>query len=151
MDGDPPSPGPAAGAAGPDGDVAVAGARDALLAEEAFDGSGLYRMRQVVAAHAAAAGLSPARAVDALIAVHELAANAVRHGAGRGVLRVRNHDGAVRCQVQDSGKPGFTGIAADQWDYEPGHGLWVARGLADEMSVTSGPDGTSITVTFMLS
>lgn len=128
----------------------MAGARGALLAEEEFDLTGLFRVRQVVAAHAAAAGLSPARAGDAVIAVHELAANAVRHGAGRGVLRVHNHDGAVRCQVQDSGKPGFPGIAADQWEYEPGHGLWVAQGLADEMNVTSGPGGTSVTVTFTL-
>ena len=29
-----------------------------------------------------------------------------------------------------------------------GHGLWLVRLLADQMSVTSGPDGTCVTVRF---
>ena len=42
----------------------------------------LYSVRQAVAAHASAAGMSEAQARDVMIAVQELAANAVRHGRG---------------------------------------------------------------------
>jgi anti-sigma regulatory factor (Ser/Thr protein kinase) len=115
-------------------------------------------MRQSVAAHAAAAGMSTARTGDMTIAVHELAANAVRHGAGRGRLRMWNHDGGVRCQVDDGGREpraaaqGIRG-GADAPARLPeavGHGLWVARQVADQMTVISGPGGTCVTVTFAL-
>jgi len=39
-----------------------------------------------------------------MLAVHELAANAIRHGAGRGRLRMWDQDRAVCCQVQDAGR-----------------------------------------------
>ncbi len=51
------------------------------ILEQALDGDSLYRLRASVAAHALQAGLSQRRADDLVIAVHELAANVVRHGA----------------------------------------------------------------------
>jgi hypothetical protein len=60
------------------------GAGTALL-EQAFDRDSLYALRSAVAAHAAEAGLPRQRVYDVVVAdVHELAANAVRHGAGHG-------------------------------------------------------------------
>jgi len=40
-------------------------------------------------------------------AAHELAANAVRHGAGHGRLRLRAADGILTCQAADGGLPGL--------------------------------------------
>jgi hypothetical protein len=37
--------------------------------------------------------------------VHELAANAIRHGAGHGRLLITEHDGAWHCRVTDDGTP----------------------------------------------
>ena len=133
----------------------------ALLLEEEFGGGPLYPLRQAVAAHASAAGLPAARARDMTIAVHELAANAVRHGAGQGRLRMQRRDGALVCQVQDTGPEprdgratrngaGADGNAAAGWPCPHGHGLWVARQVADEMTVVSGPGGTCATVVFAL-
>jgi anti-sigma regulatory factor (Ser/Thr protein kinase) len=48
--------------------------------------------------------MSEMRARDAMLAVHELAANAVRHGAGRGRLRMWSQEGALCCQVRDGGQ-----------------------------------------------
>jgi serine/threonine-protein kinase RsbW len=133
-----------------------AGVTGALLLEQDFAAGSLYALRQTVAAHATAAGMSGARARDVVLAVNELASNAIRHGAGRGRLRMRDQDGALACEVQDAGReprggrPGGreSGPDAAAWPYAPGHGLWLVRLLADQMTVVSGPDGTRVTVIF---
>jgi hypothetical protein len=49
------------------------------------------------------------------------------------------------------GRPGAGDEAgAAGWPYTRGHGLWLARLLADQMSVVSGPGGTCVTVRFAL-
>jgi anti-sigma regulatory factor (Ser/Thr protein kinase) len=129
----------------------------------AFDSGTLNVLRAEVRAQACQAGLSPGRAGDVVLAVHELAANAVRHGAGAGRLRMWSLPGALRCQVDDGDPPaagspdagsaggGAAGAASpDSWQASPGHGLWVTRQVADQMQVLSGPDGTRATVTFDL-
>src|SRR5215468_6017143 len=74
--------------------------------DQAFDGDSLYALRATVAAHGSRAGLSDGRTRDLVLAVHELAANAVRHGAGQGRLRMWAAQDAVRCEVTDEGTPG---------------------------------------------
>src|ERR1700751_212249 len=94
--------------------------------DQPFDGDSLYSLRAAVAAHGSQAGLSDGRTRDLVLAVHELAANAVRHGAGPGRLRLWAADDAVRCEVTDQGVPGETEAAdAARWQAEPGHGLWL--------------------------
>ena len=64
--------------------VAASGG-ESLALDQAFDGDSLYALRAAVAAHGSQAGLSEGRTRDLVLAVHELAANAVRHGAGQGL------------------------------------------------------------------
>ena len=45
------------------------------------------------------------------LAAHELAANAVRHGAGTGRLQMRAGDGMLRMQVHDAGPASLNGQA----------------------------------------
>ena len=71
--------------------------------DQAFDGDSLYALRAAVAAHAAEAGLPRQRVYDVVTAAHELAANAVRHGAGRGRLRLWADGRSLHCQVSDDG------------------------------------------------
>ena len=54
------------------------------------------------------------RAGDIVLAIHELAVNAIRHGAGRGRLLIREHDGALHCQVTDDGPPQAASPAQDR-------------------------------------
>jgi anti-anti-sigma factor len=129
----------------------------APIVDQAFDADSLYTLRAAVSAHATQAGLTPGRADDLVIAVHELAANAVRHGAGHGRLRVWQTDQHLRCEIADDGVPqapdGPRAEApnAAQWRAEPGHGLSLVRQVADQTSLTSGPDGTLASVSFALS
>ena len=132
----------------------AAGGGESLALDQAFDGDSLYALRAAVAAHGSQAGLSEGRIRDLVLAVHELAANAVRHGAGQGRLRLWAARDAVRCEVTDGGAPGKAdrvgaepGNAA-RWRAEPGHGLWLVRRIADGASVRSGPSGTVAAVIF---
>jgi anti-sigma regulatory factor (Ser/Thr protein kinase) len=126
----------------------------APILDQAFDAGTLYALRAAVQAHAIQLGLPETRTDDLVIAVHELAANAVRHGAGGGRVRLWEHDGALRVQVEDRGAtPPDTRPDADVaagWAFLPGHGLWLVRLVADELTVYSGPEGTRATMAFAL-
>ena len=128
---------------------AAVGDAESPALDQAFDGDSLYALRAAVAAHGSQAGLSEGRTRDLVLAVHELAANAVRHGAGQGRLRLWTAQDAVRCEVTDEGAPGEPDAAdAERWRAEPGHGLWLVRRIADSASVQSGASGTVAAVTF---
>lgn len=134
------------------------------ILEQVFDSDSMYALRAAVAAHATQAGLPQGRTEDLVVAVHELAANAVRHGAGHGRLRVWKHHQALYCEVTDEGAPQALGSnepdtdpgadaesdRAALWRSEPGHGLWMVRQIADQSSLHSGAHGTTATVTFSL-
>jgi anti-sigma regulatory factor (Ser/Thr protein kinase) len=134
------------------------------LLDHRFDARGLPLLRAGVLAHAVETGMPEDRANAVMLAVHELAANAVRHGAGIGQLQVRAGDGMLGAQVHDAGPASRNGQAGtaglegqdipsggdDGWLGRPGHGLWLVRRVADQMSVWRGPGGTVVTAAFAL-
>jgi anti-sigma regulatory factor (Ser/Thr protein kinase) len=123
----------------------------ASVLDLAFDSGTLDALRAEVMTHACRAGLPEDRAVDVVLAVHELAANAVHHGAGAGRLRVWKRAGALDYQVEDGDPVAPSGqTTVSSLPGKPGHGLWVVRQLADRMRVLSGARGTRATVTFDL-
>jgi two-component sensor histidine kinase len=134
-----------------------------------FDSGTLHVLRADVQVHASRAGFPCHQVEDMVLAIHELAANAVRHGAGAGRLRIWNLAGTLHCQVDDGlsafGAPAAPGAnhedgeatetgspsspsVVSPWQATPGHGLWVVQQVADQLQVTSGAEGTSATVTF---
>jgi two-component sensor histidine kinase len=140
-----------------------------LILDITFDAGTLHALRADVHAGASRIGFPDHRVEDMVLAIHELAANAVHHGAGAGRLRIWNLAGTLHCQVDDgllaSGDPASLGAnhldgkAAEpksppgpgvmsSWPAAPGHGLWVVQQVADQMQVTSGTQGTRATVTF---
>ena len=132
-------------AAGP-GDQGTAPAGFTALEQE-FDVGSLYALRAAVAAHAAKAGLSRQQVYDVTAAVHELAANAVMHGAGQGRVRLWTSGQFLYCQVTDDGHDG--GGAA--WPTEHGHGLWLVGQVASQLSIDHSPAGTTVTAQFPFS
>ena len=149
----------------------------ALLLDQEFDSGTLYALRAAVQAHAGQAGLPEDRVGEVVLAIHELAANAIAHGAGHGRLRMWERAGALSCEIVDAGpvgagrptgpspgragrptgpSPGGAGRptgpseAADPWPAADGHGLWLVRQVADQLDLRSGPRGTQAVVTFAL-
>jgi anti-anti-sigma factor len=125
------------------------------ILDQVFDGDSLYALRSAVAAHGAQAGLAEGRLGDLILVVHELAANAIQHGAGRGRLRIWNTGTELRCEVTDDGIDHGPDGAADgrdpaHWSIEPGHGLWVIRQVADGASLYGSSSGTVATAAFAL-
>lgn len=122
--------------------------------DQPFDSDTLSALRKAVLSEATALGMTDSRAVEVVLAVHELAANAVVHGGGAGRARMRVVAGELHCQVSD---PGTDGIADDlsmdveqPWPFRPGRGLWIARNVADRFSMAPGPGGSQVTVVFAL-
>jgi anti-sigma regulatory factor (Ser/Thr protein kinase) len=113
------------------------------LLQMRFTGADLARLRLRVRDAALAAGLDESRCEELVLAVYELACNAIVHGGGAGRLLLSQVDGSVRCQITDNG-PGFAGTPAD--DTAPGGGLWLARQLTDEIEIGRGDGGTVVTL-----
>ena len=124
------------------------GTPDVSRVDQPFDRDGLYALRATLAAHATRYG-APAALVDRLLIVgSELAANAVRHGGGRGRLRLSRRDARLHCQVIDNG-PGFAdthlGYAVPAPMAAGGRGLWICRQLSDELVITNREPGATVT------
>ena len=126
---------------------------DATVLDQAFDRDSLYALRSAAAAHASVAGLSRQRVYDVVSAAHELAANAVRHGAGHGRLRPWADGRSLYLKVSDDGpaKRDDARPEAAEWKREHAHGLWIIDQLADEVRLDRAPAGTTVTVTFTIS
>ena len=148
-----------------------------LILDITFDSATLRALRADVHASASRIGFPDHRVEDMVLAVHELVANAVQHGAGAGRLRIWDLAGTLHCRVDD-GALAFddpadpadpaapAAPAAGPEDVEaavttspsarsvatawsiPGHGLWVVCQVADDLRVMSSPRGTSAAVTF---
>ena len=140
-------PGEPAGPAGLGADGTSGGGLPAL--DLAFDSGMLPVLRAQVHAYACRAGMPGDHVADVVLAVHELAANAVRHGGGTGRLRIWDLAGVLHCRVDNGDPPGPGDPAmASRLPDLAGHGLWVVRQVADQVQIDSGPRGTRVTITF---
>lgn len=119
-----------------------------MLLSEIFDRSRITQLRHIVASAAGAAGLTGDRLDDFVVAVNELLTNAVRHGGGAGRVELWRSDGAVTCEVSDSG----AGLddsdrpARPAPDVPGGRGLWLAGELTDELEIKTGDQGTTVRI-----
>ena len=114
--------------------------------ELAFDLSRLAGVRRTVAEAAKRANLDEDRAQDLVVAVHEVAANSVRHGGGAGLLRMWNGGAGVTCEIRDAGfiaEP-LVGRLRPLDAANGGHGMWLANQLCDLVQVRSSQAGTVI-------
>ena len=144
------------------------------LLDTVFSWSDLGQLRRLVEARCAAAGLSGPQVDDFVLAIHEIAANAIMHAGSSGRLILRRTGAGLRCLITDrapviptiplasppldnvrefrsSGVPDSLADARDRREREPagtesGRGLWLAAQLADELSITSGPERTVVSL-----
>jgi anti-sigma regulatory factor (Ser/Thr protein kinase) len=106
----------------------------------------LESMRRFVADYAERAGLVRGRVLDLVLAINEIATNSVRHGGGRGQLRIWSETGRLVCEIQDGGQLSDPLVDRDLPSVvEPGgRGFWIANQLCDLVQLRSGPAGTIV-------
>ncbi|MEU4550238.1 ATP-binding protein [Nonomuraea dietziae] len=120
--------------------------------ELAFRLPDLPEVRHFAAIHARDAGLTEESVGDLLIAVNEVATNAVTHGtSGKARLRVWNEQSDLVVEIHDEGRwnvVGRPGSAAPTPYATHGMGLWVARKLTNGITFRTGHEGSTVTMRF---
>ncbi|MFJ6700324.1 anti-sigma factor RsbA family regulatory protein [Streptomyces sp. NPDC091272] len=110
----------------------------------AFDETGLGRARDEADRWAAAAGLSSAGRADWLLAVGEATSNSVRHGGGRGRLRMWREGDELIAEISDRGTLAdpLTGLRRpDPVAAAGGRGVWIMHQLCDLVEIRAVSQG----------
>jgi anti-sigma regulatory factor (Ser/Thr protein kinase) len=104
-----------------------------------FDVRFLSTIRHWSAAWAEAHGMTADGVRDLLIAVHEVASNAIEHGGGAGIARFWATPTALCCEVSSSAplRQRFPGYLPPDTNSERGRGLWMARQICTRVDVVS--------------
>jgi anti-sigma regulatory factor (Ser/Thr protein kinase) len=108
-----------------------------------FDGQ-LGPVREFSTDRGRAAGLEGGRLNDLVLAVSELAANALGHADDGGVIRSWSTSRELLCQVEDQGyiADPLAGRYRKPADAQGGHGLWLVNRVCDLVERRSSPRGT---------
>jgi anti-sigma regulatory factor (Ser/Thr protein kinase) len=122
---------------------------DAPAAVLWFEGGDLASVRRLVEQEAALVGLSNERAGDLVVAVSEVAANAVAHGGDAAAIRMYREPGELICRISDAGSglaDPLAGQLPPDLDLPGGWGLWMARLMADALEIASNGSGTVVSI-----
>lgn len=115
------------------------------LGRAEFGPDDLHRVRELV--RSISRDRIPDRVDDAVLAVHEVAANTVVHGSGRGLLRIDETPGSLVFTVEDDAPtrwvPVVRSVVAEATS---GRGLWLARRLSDNLVIDARPAFTRVVV-----
>jgi anti-sigma regulatory factor (Ser/Thr protein kinase) len=102
-------------------------------------------LRAHAEAEALAAGVGRARVPEVVLAVNEVATNAVMHGGGGGRMRTWAEPRHFVCEITDDGS-GIADPHVGYLDSGTGTGLWVTRQLTELVEVRGGPSGTTVRI-----
>jgi len=106
----------------------------------------LREVRDLVASHGTALGMTADRITNLMIAAGEITANTLRHTSAGGTFWIWQTGEEIICQVQDQGW--ITDPLAGRQRHSPegsGHGLWVVNQVCDLVEIrTSQAAGTII-------
>jgi anti-sigma regulatory factor (Ser/Thr protein kinase) len=122
---------------------------DTELLTLAFDFDSLVQARHAIERACAAVGLVDQTLYWFVVAVNEITTNAVRHGGGRGWLRLWREHNRLRCRISDRGPgipPGQDGEVRPSPYTLGGRGLWLARQGCEKVTLDSGPQGSVVTL-----
>lgn len=121
---------------------------DGGLLDRVFGREDITLVRHEVTGSLTAAGLGGDRLHGFVLAVNEVITNVVLHAGGRGRVQLWLSGGSAWCTVSDSG-PGIPARFLCPPEVPEafevgGRGIWLAHQLCDEVTVATGPIGTTI-------
>lgn len=121
----------------------ILGPPDVFLRYNTFE---LSRVRRAVEEAVAGSRLDAERAEDMVLAVNEIATNAVEHGSAQAELFVWAGPGELVCELHDEGDLGLPliGLAPPHPSQARGRGTWIARQLCDALHVWRDDYGTHV-------
>jgi anti-sigma regulatory factor (Ser/Thr protein kinase) len=118
-------------------------------AELSFGRRELPAVRRLVTLEAVRAGLGGHKVDDLVVAVNEIATNAIVHGKGPASLRIWRRAGELVCEVGDRGAglaDPLTGQLTPDLKAPGGRGLWMARLVSDALEACADPSGNRVVV-----
>ncbi|MFG1605461.1 ATP-binding protein [Actinoplanes sp. NPDC049265] len=127
--------------------VARAATSDDLY-DQVFGPDDITVIRHGVHGRLVDAGFTGDRLQAFVLAINEIITNVVLHAGGRGRIVVSRSGQSIWCTITDSG-PGIPARfqhppeVPDTFDVS-GRGIWLAHRLCDEVSMATGPIGTTI-------
>jgi anti-sigma regulatory factor (Ser/Thr protein kinase) len=119
-----------------------------FLLDRTFGADEITAVRHQLTQRLGSSGFGGDKLQSFVLAVNEVITNVVLHAGGHGRLVLWMAGGSVWCTVTDSG-PGIP----DQYRRPPaapevydvgGRGIWLAYQLCDEVTMATGPIGTTI-------
>ena len=124
------------------------------LLSATFDRLSLARLRGALTDCGAANGLRDLALSNFVLAVNEIATNAVRHGGGAGRVGLWRAEDRLWCEVVDTGR-GITDGRLNGFNRpQPGHiggwGLWLARHICERVDIETGRSGTRVILQYPL-
>ncbi len=124
------------------------------LLDRLFGRDDITLVRHEVSSRLSAAGLAGDRLHGFVLAVNEVVTNVVLHAGGSGRLLLRVAGPSAWCTVTDSGSgiPArfLTDLEVPEAFEVGGRGLWLAQQLCDEVTVATGPIGTTVGLRILL-
>lgn len=113
-----------------------------------FSAGQCLEVRAFVARHALTLKLPTVRRADLEWAAAELVTNSIRHGGGRGTVRVWEESGGLVCEVQDQGRLDnpLAGRARPEESAAQGRGLWLVNQLCELVQIRSSAGSTTVRI-----
>ena len=131
----------------PAAEVVPARTGGALL-DRTFGRDDITKIRHEAQTRLVASGFSGDRLQGFVLAVNEVITNVVLHAGGHGRVVLKIEDSSVWCTVTDAG-PGIPQRYLSPPDVPGafevgGRGIWLAYALCDEVTMATGPVGTTL-------
>ena len=111
-----------------------------------FRAGQLALVRALTEARSSQFGLTERQIHDLVLAVHEIAANSVRHGGGQGQFRLWRDGRSLVAEIRDRGTidDPLAGREHPGPSSERGRGLWIANQVCDLVQIRTYPTGSVV-------
>ena len=116
---------------------------------EAFTSADIADVRAMVRAAGDAAGVASDQLDKLLVAVSEIATNAIQHGSAMGSVTVEHLAASLTVEISDNGGGLPDDLVVDRPPANAigGRGLWLARQMCPQMQIISSPRGVTVRLT----